>query len=104
MAHGFGGGGHNGYLNVVDYFTKNGYLVFTYDATGNDESEGAAVGGLPQGLIDVDYALRFVKSENAYWRVFFCAAYGNVGGEVKVKLLIDRSWKRAYRHCAVWML
>lgn len=66
MAHGFGCGGHNGYLNVIDYFAKNGYLVFAYDATGNDESDGAAVGGLPQGLIDVDYALRFVKSEKEF--------------------------------------
>ena len=66
LAHGFGGGGHNGYLNVVDYFTKNGYIVFAYDATGNDESEGSAVGGLPQGLIDVDYALQFVKSEKEF--------------------------------------
>ena len=66
MAHGFGGGGHNGYLNVIDYFTKNGYLVFAYDATGNDESEGVAVGGLPQGLIDLDYALQFVKSEKEF--------------------------------------
>ena len=66
MAHGFGGGGHNGYLNVVDYFAKNGYLVFAYDATGNDESEGAVVGGLPQGLIDLDYALQFVKSKKEF--------------------------------------
>lgn len=61
IAHGFGGG-HRSYMNVADYFTSNGYAVFAYDATGNDESEGEAVGGLPQGVIDLDYALRFVKS------------------------------------------
>lgn len=62
LAHGFGGGGHRSYMNIADYFAANGYTVFAYDATGNDESEGDAVGGLPQGLIDLDYALRFVKS------------------------------------------
>lgn len=63
IAHGFGGGGHRSYINIADYFASNGYWVFAYDATGNDESEGEAVGGLPQGIIDLDYALRFVKSE-----------------------------------------
>ena len=62
LAHGFGGGGHRSYMNIADYFASNGYAVFAYDATGNDESEGEAVGGLPQGIIDLDYALRFVKS------------------------------------------
>ncbi len=62
LAHGFGGGGHRSYMNIIDYFAGSGYLVFAYDATGNDESEGDAVGGLPQGIIDLDYALRFVKS------------------------------------------
>lgn len=63
IAHGFGGGGHRNYMNIADYFAANGYAVFAYDATGNDESGGEAVGGLPQGVIDLDYALRFVKSE-----------------------------------------
>lgn len=63
LAHGFGGGGHRSYMNIADYFASNGFAVFAYDATGNDESEGEAVGGLPQGVIDLDYALRFVKSE-----------------------------------------
>lgn len=66
IAHGFGGGGHRSYMNIADYFASNGYWVFAYDATGNDESEGDAVGGLPQGIIDLDYALRFVKQEPAF--------------------------------------
>ncbi len=61
LAHGFGGGGHNNYMHLANYFTDHGYAVFAYDATGNDESEGEAVNGLPQGVIDLDYALRFVK-------------------------------------------
>ena len=61
IAHGFGGGGHRSYMNIADYFAQNGYVAFAYDATGNDESEGEAVGGLPQGVIDLDHALRFIK-------------------------------------------
>lgn len=66
LAHGLGGGGHNTYMDVADYFTSNGYLVFAYDATGNDKSEGDSVEGLPQGVIDLDYALRYVKQANEY--------------------------------------
>lgn len=65
LAHGLGGG-HNTYMDVADYFTSNGYLVFAYDATGNDKSEGDSVEGLPQGVIDLDYALRCVKQIEEY--------------------------------------
>lgn len=61
ISHGLGGGGHNSYMDVADFFASNGYVVFAYDATGNDESEGSSVKGIPQGLIDLDYALQFVK-------------------------------------------
>ena len=40
FAHGLGGGGHTPYLPLLDAFTDLGYLVFTYDATGNGESDG----------------------------------------------------------------
>lgn len=63
IAHGLGGGGHNTYMDIVDYFASNGYFVFAYDATGNDKSEGDSVRGLPQGVIDLDYALRYVKAD-----------------------------------------
>lgn len=66
MAHGFGGGGHNSYMNCVDYFTHHGYCVFAYDATGNDESEGDGVGGLPQGVIDLDHAITFVEESGNF--------------------------------------
>lgn len=66
IAHGFGGGGHNSYMDIADYFTSCGYIAFAYDATGNDKSGGEAVGGMPQGVIDLDYALRFVKSTDDF--------------------------------------
>lgn len=66
IAHGLGGGGHNSYMDVADFFTSNEYVVFVYDATGNDESEGSSVKGIPQGLIDLDYAIQFVKQTSDF--------------------------------------
>ena len=66
LAHGFGGGGHCGYMPVIEYLARNGYAVFSYDATGNDASEGEYVGGFPQGVMDLDYAINFVKADADY--------------------------------------
>ena len=61
LAHGLGCGGQNSMMPFADLFTDSGYLVFSYDATGNDRSDGEDVNGLPQGVADLDYALRYVK-------------------------------------------
>lgn len=61
LSHGFGGGGQNGYMDVSYYFVQNGYEVFGYDATGNDESAGK-VGGLPQGVKDLNCAVAYTQS------------------------------------------
>ncbi len=66
ISHGLGGGGQNTYMPFADYFTSNGYYVFTYDATGNDNSKGEDVEGLPQGLIDLDNAIDHVKTVEEY--------------------------------------
>ncbi len=63
IAHGFGGGGHNSYMDCADYFAHHGYYVFAYDATGTDRSEGEGVGGVPQGVIDLDHAISFVEAD-----------------------------------------
>ena len=60
IAHGFGAG-HNSYMDCAYYFAQHGYHVFAYDATGNDESEGEGVGGIPQGAADLDHAVSFVE-------------------------------------------
>lgn len=65
VVHGLGAG-HNLYMNVADYFTSNGYAVFAYDGTGNDESAGDSAKGLPQGIIDLDYAINFVKGNDDF--------------------------------------
>lgn len=66
MAHGFGGGGHNSYMDCANYFARHGYYVFAYDATGNDESGGGGVGGTPQGVIDLDHAISFVEKSGNF--------------------------------------
>lgn len=66
ICHGMGGGGHNQYLPFVDIFTSNGYAVFAFDVRGNDNSGGKDVEGLPQGVIDLDFALRHVAQIPAY--------------------------------------
>lgn len=62
FAHGLGGGGQTGYMDMFAYLTQSGYYVFAYDATGNDESEGEVIGGLPQGVIDLDHAIDYACS------------------------------------------
>ena len=61
FAHGLGAGGQRRYLPIVDYLVRSGYCVFAYDATGNDESGGASVGGLPQGCADMDRAVTYAR-------------------------------------------
>jgi pimeloyl-ACP methyl ester carboxylesterase len=59
FAHGMGAGGQTAYMDMFAYLTEQGYYVFAYDATGNDESEGEVIGGLPQGFIDLDHAIDY---------------------------------------------
>ena len=61
FAHGFGNG-HHRYLDVINYIAKNGFQVFSYDATSFDESEGEGIKGFPQGVVDVISAINYVKS------------------------------------------
>lgn len=63
MAHGIGGGGHNSYMSIANDFAQAGYYAFAYDVTGNDESEGTSVKGLPQGVIDLDHVISFVEQQ-----------------------------------------
>jgi pimeloyl-ACP methyl ester carboxylesterase len=66
FAHGLGSGGHNPYMPLIDALTDEGYLVFTYDATGNGESGGKGVGGLPQGPLDLGRAITAALSDSDY--------------------------------------
>ena len=64
ISHGLGGGGHNTYMDVAYYFAQHGYNVFAYDATGNDESEGKGVNGIPQGVADLSVAIDYLQEIN----------------------------------------
>lgn len=100
ISHGLGGGGHNSYMGVADYFAANGYVVFAYDATGNDESEGSSVKGIPQGLIDLDYAIQFVKQTSDFdglpimlfghsWGAYSVGSVLNLHPEVKAIVMVE---------------
>lgn len=62
FSHGLGGGGHNFYLPVIEYFARAGFFVYTYDATGNDLSEGETVKGIPQFYIDAKTVMSYIVS------------------------------------------
>ena len=66
FSHGYGAGGHNSYMPAINFFAQNGYYVFAYDATGNDESGGKGIGGVPQGVIDLNYAISFVEESGNF--------------------------------------
>ena len=85
LAHG-NGNGHTAYMDVIEFFTKHDCCVFAYDATGYDESEGFTTRGLPQGIIDLDYAVRHVRQ--------------NEMGEGKAIVLFGHSWG-GYSVCSV---
>ena len=69
FCHGYGGGGHHRYLDLINTIAKCGYHVFAYDATANDESEGDDMRGFTQGLLDADKALSYVESLKQYKNV-----------------------------------
>lgn len=99
VAHGLGCGGHNMFIPYIDFFASNGYLVFAYDVTGNGQSKSKTVEGLPQGVIDLDYALRHVKTIDEYknlpiflfghsWGAYSCGAVLNLHKDMKGAVIV----------------
>lgn len=83
LNHGFGGGGYISYMPQMKVLTDNGYMVYAFDKTGNDNSEGDKVYGLPQGVIDLEYALDFVR-ENEISKDLPIMLYGHSWGGYSV--------------------
>lgn len=83
LSHGFGGGGQRTYMDCTNYFVQNGFYVFAYDATANDESEGDGIEGFPQGTIDLSCAIDYVKSLNKY-KSFPMVLFGHSWGGYNV--------------------
>ena len=48
------GSGHNTYFAEIEHLCKNGYLVYSYDHTGCNKSEGEHIHGLSGSLSDLD--------------------------------------------------
>ena len=63
IAHGLGVGGQCVYMEVADYFVSHGYLVFAYDATAMDKSEGDTAVGMQQGVLDLASAIDYVEHD-----------------------------------------
>lgn len=57
------GKGYHYYLDFIYALTMAGYLVFTYDNTATDASEGKGIKGFPQAIIDLEFAIEFVKKD-----------------------------------------
>ena len=100
IAHGLGVGGQCVYMAVADYFTSHGYLVFAYDATGNDKSEGASGVGMEQGIIDLSHAIDYVEHDRVMrhypivlfghsWGAYCVGAVLNVHPEVKAVVAVS---------------
>ncbi len=66
FAHGYGGGGHHQYLDLIYSLCKQNFFVFAYDATATDESEGKTMIGFTQGLLDADHAITYVETLEKY--------------------------------------
>ena len=59
MAHGIGAG-HIAYLDIINFFAKEGFSVFAYDTSGFDDSEGS-IRGLQQTVDDLDRAISLAE-------------------------------------------
>ena len=66
FSHGYGGGGHHCYLDLIHAICEQGYYVFAYDMTANDESQGHGMKGFTQGMLDCDRAISYVEALNEY--------------------------------------
>jgi dipeptidyl aminopeptidase/acylaminoacyl peptidase len=100
IAHGLGVGGQCVYMAAADYFASHGYLVFAYDATGNDKSEGASGVGMEQGIIDLSQAIDYVEHDSRMrnypivlfghsWGAYCVGAVLNVHPEVKAVVAVS---------------
>lgn len=63
FAPGLGPGGHCAYLAVINALAAQGYIVFAYDPTGMDRSEGENSVGLYQGVLDLSAAIAYVEND-----------------------------------------
>ena len=65
LVHGIHAGADD-YLPIVEYLIQNKYNVFSFDWTGTYDSEGKSTIGMCQAVVDLDNALKHVKSEERF--------------------------------------
>ncbi len=81
------GAGHHTYLPEIDYMAQEGYIIFSYDGTGTDASEGESIVGVPQAIIDLDYAIDYIKDKKQF-DGFPLMLYGHsAGGYAAISVL-----------------
>lgn len=56
--------GHYGYLNVIAYLAKHGYLVYAYDEKGSVLSEGNVIGNLAEAAKGQKPFYEFLKTQD----------------------------------------
>ncbi|MBQ8413705.1 MAG: alpha/beta fold hydrolase [Clostridia bacterium] len=60
------GNGHNGYFREIELIAKQGYLVYSYDHTGCNRSDGEHIYGLSGSLSDLDDCITALITERGY--------------------------------------
>lgn len=60
------GFGHNYLYNIIDFFTKNNYLVLAYDQIGSGISSGKGINNFISSIEDVNKAISFLKTSFQY--------------------------------------
>lgn len=63
FAHGFGGG-HDCYIKEIEYFAKNGYIIYAFDALATFASKGKRQNGLLEMSLTLDYFINYVNKNN----------------------------------------
>lgn len=62
VSHGLGAG-HLQYTTEINYFAQKGYLVFAFDNTACNLSDGEQIKGVTRGVIDLEYALKYIETD-----------------------------------------
>lgn len=86
VSHGMHAGADD-YLPIVLFFTQNGYSVFSYDYKGTYNSDGDSTVGMCESVVDLDYALRFIKTDSRFKGLKICLIGHSWGGFASASVL-----------------
>ena len=65
LEHGMGNG-HQGYFREIEHIARQGYLVYSYDHTGCNKSEGEHIHGLSGSLSDLNDCVNALVNERGF--------------------------------------